>query len=313
MKSCVALLFALAVIVVAIGSTGADYARLNRYLTSKVDSDEVGSNLAAAASLLKSIRGRHLSHMPGVPATDLKDFTALQQVIEDNKCDGSVDDILRANEATIRPEHVYKKDGRHFRRESRRVDRVVTAIVSDYAVKCEKVRLGQYQARKARLDRRVTQQVDAIAKAIMEGERAGKDETEFYQPESLFDKFIRPYRAWLGSNNSKLALVSALATNAHDESDVKLLDKKADEIKGDEDARDAIKHLIEKYLFKPCRHYIVEMGSGLFVPARHSIRVFETVYNRNDLEYYMGWSKFRICEQVIGDKVIVFSHVLNLI
>lgn len=313
MKLYAALLFAFVLAVAAIGNARADYGRINKFLKSKVDSDEVGPNLAAAVGFLKSVKDKHMSFVPGLPVSDLEDFTALQQVIDDNKCDGSVDDILSANEGTIRAEHVFNSDGRDYRAATRRVDRVVMTIVNDYTKKCEKVRLNEYLTRKEKLAGQVAEQVDTIAKAVMEAERGTIAESDYYQSENLFDKFVRYYRVWLSPNYNVFR--SALMTNAKDDPDVQVLRRKAEEVTSDEAARDKIKKLVEKYLVAPCLGYVRELGPGLFIPARHSVRVFETIYDRksymNEVEYYLGWSKFTICEQVVGDKETVLNHVLK--
>lgn len=312
MRSCAIVAAALVIAAVAIGGARADYGAINKYLISKVDSEEVEPNMAAAVGWLNSVD--LLRFVTGVPIKELKDFTSLQQVIDDNTCDGSVDHVLSVNEAVLQKRHAFDLDEADRRKPTRRVDKVILKIAYDYAEKCEKVRLSEYLARKEKLDKSVADRVDIITKSVMEGERADEEKSKFYQPENLLLKYLREFSPRRLNHH---VLKEALKFNAQGDPDVAHLQNIAGGITKEGDRADKIQLLVVKYLLEPCRRYVEGFGPGLFVPARRAARVFSISTDRNlrssmnNVSYYLGWSRFAICQTITRNEQLVFRGLLK--
>lgn len=181
MKSYAVLLATLVLTSLALTGIQADYGRINRYLIAHVDSDEVGPNMEAASNWLKENDGKKMSLLSTVPVSDLKQFTALQQVMGNPKCDQTEYALLYANDRAVRLYDLVFGEKVH-----RRVDKVLHAIFKDHAQKCHQVYIGEFRAKE--LDSDTVSRVSNIAHAILEKKRFIIPPRIFYSPKYLFDE-----------------------------------------------------------------------------------------------------------------------------
>lgn len=297
----------------------ADYGRINRFLESKVSNDEVGPNMEAALDLLEKVDGKPESLVPFIPIAELKKFTSLKQVLEDNKCDGSVDQILSANENTVQARRIYYSDRRDYRSPTRRIDSVILKVAQDYAKRCEKFRLQEYLARRNNMDTKLSEQVDDITRFIMEKNRIDKmGDESYYEVENLFHVYVIRYSIFLLTDRNILR--RALINGAKGDPDVKYLQRDQGKLPTSGSTAELvnkIKGLTMRYLVEPCQRFVDELGPGLFVPARHAVRVFETDSSKryksfmNGAEYYLGWSQFMICQVIANSRSIVIHDIIK--
>lgn len=289
-------------------STLAHYRRLNNYLVAQVKDDEVGPNLEAAAKWLKGQEGKKLSFLSSTPISDLKKFTALQQVVDDTKCDHVAHEIMLANDEAS---GLYKLGDAAA---TRRVDKVILKIFQDHAARCYKV----YQKRSHEMveqvpDQKVERVVD-VSKALMEKDKFVAPDRAFYQPKILYNEYVKKaisVRRYIGTN----ALKDAVIASAKNDPDVRYLRKVPDDRTGKAIVhKDKIEGLVQKYVIEPCKQYTDLLGPDLFIPADFDVRFHrDSEISWGNPDYYLTRASFRICKALIEyDGVVVTDVTLSV-
>lgn len=292
------------VVAVAISDAQARYGRLNSYLIEEVPNDEVDLNLKAARKWLEEQQDMRLSFLSRVPTSDLKKFTALQQVIEDTKCDQTAYDIGRAN-----------LEAADLRRDSiRRVDKVILKIFEDHARRCMKVYPSRYRAKKAQLDQQLLERIEQIAGTAVRLDlftpRYGRRYTVIY-PYHLFSFYIKNRLTARRLPDIIHILETGLAYNSLGDPDVKYLQKFQDDSGKQVIHRDKIEALIRRHLIEPCQQYEAAMGPDLFIPAEFDVGFHYEL--DDDRDYYMSWSYFTICRALTSDKSGVLDELISTV
>lgn len=313
MKFITILLAVFAVASTAVDRSEAAYGRLNEYLIKHVHTDEVAPNMEAASRWLSKQAGLVPTYLWMAPIGDLKKFTALQQVIEDTKCDRTAYEIMRTNadaDTLLRLREICAV--------SRRVDKVMLRILEDHAKDCQEVYLKTYRTKKAQLDETVFEGVKRLSRGIIDANRnrhsyrvhVGFDPN--LTPHELFKRYIK-YRLTVqifSSNKLHSPLHNALVSSSRNDPDAKYVRKVPDEQNGKRVLHEVkIKELIRKYLIEPCQQYQAEMGPDLFIPARFDGKFYHEL--GQDYEYYLGWTYFRICALLTSNEPAVFVNVIN--
>lgn len=290
----------------------ADYGRINKYLVAQVKNNEVGPNLKAALGWLEESMNKPKTQVVLVPISDLKRLTALQQVIDDTNCDGSVDWIINANSRAVQARYVLNS---YERVPVRRVDEIILKIIQDYAKRCEKVHQDEYLRRRSKLDKHVEEQVDSIAKIIMSKNQVGWQDYRF-NPEAD-QQYVKDYSVW--KSIDRYIFRAALVHNAKGNPDAEHLREYSDQLAEDKKAAqvDLIRNLTRKYLIRPCGSFVDALGPGMFIPEINSIRSFEADPGRkylsflSDADYYSTWFKFTICRAIVKDDQTVLYDVIK--
>lgn len=177
-----------AVLVVAsLGHAQAGYERIDRYLTSKVDTDQVEPNLEAAASWFEGAGCTQLSFLCSTPISDLRKFTALQEVVDDTRCDGGTYEVMRRNEKAVGLSRLVAEG-----KVTRRVDKVMLKIFKDHAERCDLFYTSTYWKKTDSLGEILTDRVKTIAKRIISSEKSTKpDSYNVHSAKTLFDDYVR--------------------------------------------------------------------------------------------------------------------------
>lgn len=306
MRSYSSLVAALLWALLLIDHTDARYERLNNYLVGNVDNDTVGSNMEAAAKWLKEKDGAKHSFLSRTPIRDLRKFTALQQVIDDNKCDRHAYAIMHENEEAVGLHTLIR-----YRQVFRRVDKVMAEILQKHAEKCAKVYPVTYRTKKAQLNAALFEQAKTIAETVMSADRFRLPSImlpTFYQPLDLFYRYIK-YNPTLESFERGGILHDALYSNAKNDPDLKYTRAVPDERTGRAVVhKDKLRELTRKYLIEPCRHLDNELGPDLFVPARFDLpHYFDP--DKDERGYYIGWAYYKICQALTKDEQGVYDRV----
>lgn len=301
------ILFAACLLVLfAISKVDAGYSQINSYLTDRVSSDDVGSNMAAASMWLQQLDGKR-SWFSSSPTSDLKKFTALRKVIEDSNCGAEVYEIKRENEEAVGL-HKLVDNGQV----SRRVDKVMRDIFREHAKKCHEFRLVTYQARAGKLGAQLAR-VKNIAREVMSADSSflpWNERNSFYNPASLFFKYVYRTPTLKSFANENIAY-EALVSNAKQDPDFKYAHKipNARTGKGAVD-REKLKQLAYKHLIDPCLNFVSQLGRDIFEPA-----LFDSVdylkdrfsVNRQDESFFLGWSYYMICKAFISEETAVYD------
>lgn len=244
-----------------------------------------------------------LSFLSRVPTGDLRKFIALQQVIEDTKCDHRAYEIMRANveAAGLKMDSV------------RRVDKIILKILKDHAKRCVKVYPSTYRLKKAQLDRQLLERVENIAGTAIRMDlfapRYGRRYTVIY-PYNLFACYIKYFLTARSLPDIVIILERALTYNSMGDPDVKYLQKVPDENSGKQVVhRDKIKELSRKLLIEPCQQYQTAMGPDLFIPAEFDTRLYYEL--DDDRDYYLAWSYFTLCRALTSDKSGLLDELVN--
>lgn len=289
---------------VAIHNVQAGYTRLNNYLIDKVSTDEVGPNLEAAANWLKEQENSKLLFLSRAPIGDLKKFTALQQVVDDTKCDHEAYEILRAN-----------IDAADSVGNVRRVDKLILRVRKAHAVKCQSVYPISYLEKKQQLDATVSGSVKEIGDKIISWDLLDRRRgyTAAY-PSNLFREYIAPDLAFRKSFiDIAFALRDALTKNSEEDPNAMYLRRVSDERSGKRLVhKDKIKELSRKYLIEPCKQYEAVMGPDLFEPARLDAEIHH-VLNEENQDFYLGWSYYKFCKAITADESEVFDEAIKVV
>lgn len=289
------------------GVVEARYGRLNAYLVEKVPTDETSPNIQAALDRLRELGDAKQSFLSKTPIRDLKEFTALQQVIQDTKCDHTAYAIVRANE---------RASGLH-RRAHRRIDKVVSRILSDHAKKCLRVHPIAYQTKKEQLGQLAFKRVEELAgtvinKDILSSRYEHKcSEINAHNLITMYIKYHRNIHSFVDVLDS---LKSALMNNADGDPDAKYLKRVPDEYTGKRVVhKERIRKLSRKYLLEPCKQFVALMGPDLFVQAEFDMRHYYELDDHENKDYYLGWSYFKVCRALTADESVVLDDVVNAV
>lgn len=287
MSSYIILATAIMIASLAIGNTEAGYERLDKYLTKQVANDEVGPNIEAASIWLKEQREKKLSFMSSTPVTDLEKFTALQQVIDDIKCDDTAHEIMRDNERAVGLSTLFAEG-----KVTRRVDKVILEIFKNHAERCQQVYPNTYREKKQQLSSQQIGRVETIAKLILEHERYVKPKDfPFYTSENLFNHYVkRPFSVdrCLGENLNQAAIVANSKRSIN---------------------KDRVKEMMMNHLIEPCKLFVSLLGPGLYSPAGFDAK-FRHKIDGSNREFYLLWSYFMICKALINHEREVFLDVV---
>lgn len=288
----------------------AGYTRINNYLVANVKkNDEIGPNMEAAIEWLNQPEGRKPMLLSSKPVSDLKKFAALQQVLDDTNCDDAAYEIMRINEKAVG-----LKNLEALGLVTRRVDKVMLKIFKDHAERCHEIYPVKYHTRERLFDVETEERVVQLANTLMEEDRHRDyiSSNEFYRAENLFNVFMKKpvsISRYIGEDLLKAALVA----NVGDDRNVNFLQKRLDKRTGKAVIyKDRVKELVHKYLIEPCKLFTRDLGSDLFIPASFDASFDSQVYD-SEVEYYLNWSYFRICQSVIENEPAVLSDVLTSI
>lgn len=298
---------ALLVASMIVGGTGASYKELNNYLIEKVNNDEVAANMAAANKWLEEQQNVKQSFLSKSPVGDLKKFTALQQVIDDTKCDRSAYDIMRPNEEAVGLRKLLE-DGQVIRR----VDKVIYSIFEEHAKKCALVYPVVYRQKRQLLEQSKCAQVERLGQTIMGWDKyfaSVRYHAYFFEPRGLLDRYIKITRTVRDFAN-KGVFYEVLLHNAKDDPNFKYTQRIPDEHSGKAVVhKDQLKELARKHLIEPCQFYVDELGPDVFTPARFELSIYSRPDSR-DRDFYLSWSYYQLCRRVVKDERAVYDYVI---
>lgn len=303
MKSHAVLMAVVVMASIAVDDAAAGYGRLNAYLVENVPDDEIDSNLEAASKWLKEQTNTIMPFLSMVPIRDLKKFTALRDVIDQFKCDHESYEIMRAN---------LKASGLNGE-VIRRVDKVILKIFQAQAQRCSRVYQTIYESKREKLDELALQRVDRLGKIIVDADLVSPKSSYLgIYSWNLYDEYVKHRVELKTFTNIGFALHGALSAISRDDPDTMYLKKIPNEHTGKREVHeDKIKLLARKYLLEPCKQYEAEMGPDLFIPAEFDTQVYDTVLE-NSLNYYLGWSYFKICHALTSNESGVFNEIVKI-
>lgn len=308
MRSYSALVATVLVASILISKAEARFGRINTYLVEKVTSDDVSANMEAASKWLEEQVGAKQSILSTTPVSDLKKFTALQQVINDVQCHRAAYEILRENMDAVGLSDLIRD-----RQVIRRVDKVILKIYQDHARRCAKVFLEMYRTKRSSLNKEMFELAKTIAKTVMEADRfmlSMEESYSFYHPIDMFYRYIRYYPN-LKSFARQTVLLDALRSNAKNDPDSKYTRAVPDERTGKAVVhKDKLRELTKKYLIEPCQYLDKELGPDLFVPARFDLQAYSDIGNEEGY-YYLGWSYYMICQALTRNERAVYDNVIK--
>lgn len=308
----VLLVMAIEIAALAIGTTQADYGRLNDYLVENVDNDEVAANMAAASTWFLEQQSKKHLFLFLTPISDLKKFTALQQVIADDECDVSAYEIMRANEHEV---DLYRKAKRDEL--ERRVDKVMNEVFEKHAEKCMDVYSMRFEAIERQLEPVLLERVRVLAdQVVLTDRRLWIQEDDWHRMKSnsndLYLRFIdRPVTIELITRLS--GLLDALNLSAKDLLMARHSHRAMHQLSGKLIIRLAeIEQLVKDYLIEPCQYYVNQLGEDLFPQAEFEAKFYHPVKEVN-YNFYLGWSAFNICKVLIANESVAVEHIVESI
>lgn len=299
------LLAAFLVVCLAISNTEARYGQINDYLTKRLDNDDVSSNLKAAVGWLKELEGVKQTLFSRAPISDLRTFSALQQVIEDTNCDGSSYEIMLANERAVELHHLIYNN-----KVTRRVDKVMLKIFQEHAHRCSKVYPLIYKTKREQLDIISLERLKKIVDKVIETDKAYYHYA--YTSSDLFKQFVaRPFT--IERANRRETFYNAFISIVKDSPDSHHILGVLDENSGTKLYKwDKIAELIRENLIEPCKSYVSYFKIDPFTWAKFDAKTYNAVAE-NDLDYYYGWSALGICQVVVDyEKVVVFNVLYSV-
>lgn len=305
MQSCIASLVTFVIASVAIDTMEAGYGRINRYLVARVDTDEAEPNMESALEWFNEQKGKRTSFLSTVPMSDLKRFTALQQVMDHAKCNGRDYEILNSNDKAVGlTESVYHE------RALRRIDKVILEIFKDHARKCYGIYLENYNEKKRALKGPAAEYVVNLAHSILEKNRLKTPINVYYSSSFLFSRYIaRGFK--IADATGRDCLRTAIISNAQGDPDVQCLQSRLDGRDSVKAAhREDIKKLVEKYLIAPCKPFVAELGPDLFTPATLDFKFYHELEQSNR-NFYFTWVSFILCRTITENEKLVLADVIS--
>lgn len=310
MKQLTILIAATVVASLSFHGAEASYGRLNSYLVGKVNNDDVGANMEAAASWLKEQAGKKQSFLSRTPVGDLKKFTALQQVIGDTECNQAAYEIMLANEQAAGWRKLFK-----FGHPARRVDKVMLKIFEDHAERCSRVYPEVYRAKMLQLDASQFERAKQFAGIVMKEDKflsPSEEREAFYQPANLFHRYIE-HSLSFDSFAHRVVLYDALTSNARKDPNFRYTLKVPLEPNGKAVVhKDKLMELVKTYLIRPCQNVVDGLGPDLFIPAKFDIPLHLEI-NNEDGDYYLGWSYYRLCQVLVREEQAVYGNIIKSI
>lgn len=287
-------------------SSKADYGQINKYLVAHVDNDEVGPNMEAASSWLKEERSRWIPRLSSAPISDLEQFVALQQVIDNPKCDGTDYWILYANDEAV---DLYGSV--FYEQVTDRILKVMYEIFKQHAKKCRPVYIDAHQKKKEQLDRVVAERVATLTEVLLEKGRVFTPKFVYYSLDHLFERYIR--RAFnVNDYIGRHSIKTAIETIGKGDPDLMYLKKISNGTGNNVVETSKVKELVQKYLIEPCRVFVTELGPDLYIPARLDSEFYNDVEESNR-DYYLTWVSFMICQALTQDEESILSELAESI
>lgn len=289
------------------GLEACSFKRLNDYLVANVRNDDPDSNMEAALIWLQKQEGVKRSFFSRAPIDDLMKFTALKQVMDDDKCDHAAHEIMRTNEEAV---SLHKKV---HDRKYRRVDKVMLDIFHDHAMRCSSVYPDRYTALRKQVDGEVYRRVEYLSELVVDAHRETltfPDDRAHFEPDFYFYQYVLVHPSIRSFRRANI-LLEALKHLAESDPNIKYLRKVRDERKGREIIdKDKIKELVRKHLIEPCQQYEAVMEPDLFGPASFDLDVYYLL-NEDNKDYYVDWSYYMICRALTRDEQAVSADVIK--
>lgn len=278
------------------------YRHINNYLVDKVDEKEdVVANLKAATEWYEKERLNSWNifnkHLVGA----LEQFTALNRILEGEKCTRNSYAILLKNDrATSGKTHKARSKLGPFYR----VERVIYQVAMDHAIVCKNKYPQLFEQKYAQLDKESIERVEALSNDIIN--QLMNEKKSFFRETKKFETFeqLQHVKTINGKKEAQIAY-DALKLFARQDSDVRYLKKVLDEKEAVMRVnRDKFVNLFKKYLVEPCAYYVRELGPDIFIPASYDIIMFdkEDRYEQNDdrSKFFLGWIRYKLCGLLIG-------------
>lgn len=263
-----------------------DFVEIENYLTKTVAKHDLQPNLKAAndwlAKLKKSKGSKSL-----LEALEL--FTSMSNTLKPDSCNRKGFHILMQNElATLKKSRLIEDEIKV--NPPLRVHLLVNQVCKQHAKLCFSAHIANFKAAYASLDKTTAHRVETFTDLLIE---------DHYLKRASPDK------------SKSLVLYEALKQkpDVSDFRDAKLANEALEALAKEDPAapslwgsqfldRDEIRGIFDKYLVEPCREYYRKLGPEVFKPAQFD-QVYEPQFNEKEVEFYTGWVRYALCEQLI--------------
>lgn len=290
------------------------YKHINNYLVDNVETDDVFANLKAASLFYDKERVNSWNifnkHLVGA----LEQFTALNRILNGEKCNKNSYAILLKNDRATRGKthKVRSKLDRLVK-----IERIIYKIALDHSIECQTVYPKSFEQRYAQMDKEKIEKVGTFTSDIMN--QLMKEKKNFFRQTKKFETFeqLQHVKSISGKKEAQIAY-DALKLFARQDSDAKYLRKVFDDKQGKMRLnRDKVGELFKKYLVEPCAYYVRELGPNIFIPASYDVAILdkEDRYEQVDenSSFFMGWIKYKFCNLLIGrDQKSLLSLVIKI-
>lgn len=296
------------------------YQRINNYLVDKLgENDDAKDNMVEALRWVDVLEKTRFKDPNLLRA--LKQLTALTKIGGENMCTRNAYGILRKNDLATQ--------GRAHKRQTklgalRRVDKIVYHYSIQHAIDCYRHYPRKFAQKRAQLDQVQMSYVEPLFDHVFQTVLRPASVMGFFANPNFKNnidptELVRDITS-LDRDDVAEATLMKLRFYARNDPDSKYLEHVNDDRSGKYIINETkVKELYEKYIVKPCEHYIEQLGFDVFIPMRFDLMMLEPEdrYQLKDdqtIEFYVGYAKFRACNLLVyQDKKALARRIVRAV
>lgn len=281
------------------------FAVINKILEKDVRSEEIDANFKHIDLALKLPWG--ITGKSGGKAMKeaLLIFSSLRQINEKNRCNLNAYNILKMNynAANGLPEWGYERD---FAK--RRINKIVRTIVDRHVEACKGKYFDLYRDQVKKVNPGLKVFAETLARNLIY-HKYGKEEGKeiLGDAEKLLKYTLREGHKCL----KPVYLLQEMRRLAKNDPNSKYVEPIPTEWLGRQvfkTNKEELSKLTMKYLHKPCKEYVIKVET-IFVPADYDNRFLPTPAKSDELDYYLNWAAFELCDTLALHTVAAQSTI----
>lgn len=290
-----------------------EYAAINSLLEKQTKSDEAKENFDKIRHWLKSW---HLVRLSKEQLDAARLFISLAKLNKLNQCNLDSFNILHANYIAANSiAHFGKK---HLASSNHRINTIIGKFIDQYTSDCLDSYFDLYRKQMEQVGSEIKESVEGLVKNVI-FELYGKGRGKIVlnnQDELLNFVKIYPiiYLAIIDNNNYLLNELKNSNSNDWNEKSIMKpveLDWLGNKVKQVD--RFKLQSLYDKYIYKPCKEYILKLEI-VFKPIDFGTRTLKVpVKSGEQLDFYLNWATFELCNTLTFYKDVLIENMANYV
>lgn len=272
------------------------YKNLERELSVRTSSDDPESNIKEIEKMTETMSPRESS----LQSDDFRLLATFLQLKSDKGCSRFTRDIFLTN--SVKDLTHEASSPSKVNHSSGRIEKLLNYFCKKHAQDCQDKYLSVLNSKLQTMDKIklgfVIFYTDTVLNEHYENEQPGKtlDDTDNYE---LYEEIIEPKELVINEIKDGRIAFDVIRTFEKIYGDNKDLNPTLSPTLEHKISRDAY-NIYDQYLVEPCEHYVDELGSSVFEPAKLDAKFYQNIADR-PREFYVAWARFSLCSVVVED------------